>query len=168
MKKSILIVAIALVASLGFGSVAQTPVTVSAGQERLDKNKKPARRQKSKMVNPELIAGLNLTAEQMSAIEGLNRQQIVNDSVAREKMRSEHASAGKLRKDAKIQRRAEKQQRRRDYFSKLKGILTPEQYVAMLENVAIDGKPIMLNAEKKHKVGSRRSGSGRQVVAPRG
>ena len=94
MKKSILIVAIALVASLGFGSVAQTPVTVSAGQERLDKNKKPARRQKSKMVNPELIAGLNLTAEQMSAIEGLNRQQMVNDSVAREKMRSEHASAG--------------------------------------------------------------------------
>ncbi len=53
MKKSILIVAIALVATLGFGSVAQTPVTVSAGQERLDKNKKPARRQKSKMVNPE-------------------------------------------------------------------------------------------------------------------
>lgn len=67
--------------------------------------------------------GLQLTDAQKNQIKDLKAKRF-----------QDCRKAAKDKCDAKAQRRAAKQQARRDYLAQVKAILTPEQYVQFLEN----------------------------------
>lgn len=71
--------------------------------------------------------GIELTADQQTAIQNLDNSRRQNRESARRDGRNERQE----RRDAA---RAARSQERRDYLAQLKTILTPEQYVTFLEN----------------------------------
>ncbi|MDE6093882.1 MAG: hypothetical protein K2F61_03775, partial [Muribaculaceae bacterium] len=70
---------------------------------------------------------LNLTPQQVSAIEELNKKQTEEAKTAREAAKAQ-------KNDAERQRNEVREQRTQAYLAQLKTILTPEQYQKMLEN----------------------------------
>ena len=79
------------------------------------------------MVDVTKMQDLNLTPQQVTAIEELNKKQAEEAKTAREAVKAQKADAERQRKEAR-------DQRSQAYLSQLKTILTPEQYQKMLEN----------------------------------
>ena len=91
--------------------------------------------------------GLNLTADQQAKLEAL-RPQGKCDGSGKQNCDKKRDNCP-LNGDAKVDRR----QAKRDYLAKVKAILTPEQYVTFLENMAVSGHD---KAPGKYKKDNRR------------
>lgn len=143
MKKTILIAAIAIATAFGSQAFAQEASTTSgtAQEQCLGKGckaKKDGHRAGNRkghhkdggfrgMVDVTKMQDLNLTPQQVTAIEELNKKQAEEAKTAREAAKAQKADAERQRKEAR-------DQRSQAYLSQLKSILTPEQYQKMLES----------------------------------
>lgn len=120
MKKTLVSIALVLASVMGTANVfAQTTATTPANKEQ--KMQKGERSKDKKAYNP--FEGINLTEKQQNELKALK------DSRKAEKAQAK-ADAQKEKKDMK----AKRQNDRKEYLAKIKGILTPEQYVQFLEN----------------------------------
>lgn len=123
MKKSILSLAVLLASSVGFSAIAQNPCQPSKACTENNCKAKPCDKKDAPSYCP--FEGLNLTDKQKSELQ----------SIAPAKPTKEQKAQAKAEKQAKKKAKAEcRQQARRDYLAKVKGILTPEQYLQFLEN----------------------------------
>ncbi len=153
MKKSILIAAITIATTLGSQAFAQNPSSdqktapkqeqcqkdgcggcdrqggkKQGEKKRGDKDRKGDRKGPGKgFADITEMKDLNLTQQQITAIEELNKQQAEADKAARESAKAQKA-------DAARQNHEGREKRQQEYLAKLKTILTPDQYVKMLEN----------------------------------
>lgn len=173
MKRTLLIAAITLVSSHGVYTMAQdstiaqdrqvrtlpAPKGIKIGNvadfQKKDSLTRQGHKRGDMIANKALFDKLDLTDEQKSAIINLNKQRADIDKDARKKMKEENAAEKKLRKEKMQQRRAEEIQRKRDYLAGLKSILTPEQYVSMLENLVVDSKAPGMREGRNKSFGSR-------------
>lgn len=134
MKKKALSIAVLLASVFAVSSVAQNPssqVCQTPGQcqaAQCDKSQCPG---KPQCLSP--FAGLNLTDKQKSELEALKP--------SKEQVQAQKAEAKAKKEADRQQRRDQKQQSRKDYLSKVKAILTPEQYVQFLENSYVNQAP---------------------------
>lgn len=146
MKKKILSIALLAVAFAGSSAMAQTQsdnnVCTKEAKECIKKDGKKAdkkdraefRKGDRKGIRPEMkgerpdpFAGLNLTADQQTKLQELQKNRVA----ARDKM-------GKPTKGDTTAMRRNPAEGRRDYLNSVKNILTPEQYVVFLENIVIE------------------------------
>lgn len=144
MKKTGFIAAIAIAALFGSQAFAQdvSTKTTCANQEQCLGNgcsgkkdgKKDGKRKGDRkgfagrgVVDVARMQDLNLTPQQVSAIEELNKKQTEEAKAAREAAKAQ-------KNDAERQRNEVREQRTQAYLAQLKTILTPEQYQKMLEN----------------------------------
>lgn len=123
-------VAIALSALIAMPAMAKNPNNNTTQERtttctRADNSQRGDNDRRGQRPNP--FAGMELTAEQQTALQDLNqsrqqqrRQRVQSDSTAR------------------AQRKEAGQQSRRDYLNQVKGILTPDQYVVFLENIVVE------------------------------
>lgn len=151
MKQNFLTAAVVAIAGLfaapAFAQTASCNATCNApkceNKEQCEKRecKKPCRNEQctktecSKDRLPSPFDGIELSDSQKKQFEALNAEQ-----AAKAKQNKEQAKED--RKKASADRKACKQQCRNEYLAKVKGILTPEQYVKYLENCYINsGRP---------------------------
>lgn len=152
MKKTLLALSLSVLSVLGFSAMAQNQKT----NEKCDKAKKElctkgeCKKGDKAKYNP--FEGLNLTQDQEQKLAALKAQKPERpegqrgDKDKKEKMTQEQ-------RQAKMQAR---QDRSREYLAKVKAILTPEQYVSFLENVAVhkdhkrDGKMMAHKGDRRH------------------
>ena len=99
--------------------------------------------------------GLNLSADQQAKIEAL-RPQGKCDGTQKQKCDNKSDKCP-LDRATKVDRR----QAKRDYLAKVKAILTPEQYVSFLENLAVSGHNRANGNFRHHKDGKRHQGEKR-------
>lgn len=132
MKKVLVSLMIALVGTAGMTSFAQTQTNNAAQENKVccDKNGKVAcDRQKQRCAA--LFEGITLTADQQSRIDKIN-----SDRQAKSKAQREMKS--KEKKEMKKQKAEARKACKKEYLSKMKEVLTPEQYTVFLENIAIN------------------------------
>lgn len=128
MKKKIMTIAIALSALCVLPSVAKNPDTNNTnvpaceagacnqgGQCRGDRADRQANR-------PNPFEGITLTPEQQSALSALEAQR---------------PSRSQADSEARAQAREARKEARRNYLNQVKDVLTPDQYVTFLENIAL-------------------------------
>lgn len=140
MKKKILGLAVALLATGTLSSFA-----ANANDKKCDKqdckkeqcDKKAGECKKGERQMPNPFEGLNLTADQQAKLKELK------------------GACCKDNKDNKANKdnRVDPRQAKRDFLAKVKGILTPEQYVTFLENNFANGRPHM---DKGHRHDGKR------------
>lgn len=125
MKKTILSIAFVAFGMFALTASAQQPVKAKTEcQEQCCKEQKaPNARQHAPRVNP--LEGITLTAEQEAAVKALNEKTFSAHKEAREKKGEEAKKAREAGRDG-----------RKEYLAEMKKILTPEQYVTYLENLA--------------------------------
>lgn len=122
MKKKIISVAVAIAAIFAVSANAQRPQC--APQQCPSQGcSQPGQCQSPRRDAPNPFEGINLTAEQQTAINNIQQQ------CSREGQRCDSA--------ARAQRRQARRESRRDYLNQIKSVLTPEQYVTFLENLAL-------------------------------
>lgn len=135
MKKNLIIGVIAIAAAVGLPAFAQEVPTDSVsvqeqcrdGKKQVSDNRKGDRRGGDRgLIDVTAMKDLNLTSQQITAIEELNKSQAEADKAARENAKARKKNNASQRKEAR-------EQRRQDYLAKLKTILTPEQYQTVLE-----------------------------------
>ncbi|MCM1029542.1 MAG: Spy/CpxP family protein refolding chaperone [Pseudoflavonifractor sp.] len=138
MKKRFLSLAIAALAFSSLSSFGQ-----SAGDSTSDKSQATpgcaqAYGDKGQKRAPCPFDGLNLNADQKAQLEALNAERQKSREEARkgalESRKAERERSRATREKARESRKAE----RRAYLDKVKAILTPEQYVTWLENMAVN------------------------------
>lgn len=129
MKKKFATIALALIAALGIGAMAQTPAPACGKAEkgRCEKAMKGPRACNDSLEAVMLFEGITLTPEQQTKINALKAERKQN----MEACRAENKQACKERMDAR-------KQCRRDYLAKVKDVLTPDQYVVFLENMVVN------------------------------
>lgn len=130
MKK--LIIAMACMAvTAGFTAAAQT-------EKKCDKQNCPKTEQCTKdkacdkqqpCARPCEFDGLNLTDAQKEQLKSIKAEQISKAQAAKQAKQQAKAKA-------KAEKRAAKEAARAEYLAKVKAVLTPEQYVQYLENIA--------------------------------
>lgn len=132
MKKKIMILAVAVASMAGFSTYAQQlSATATSGvqTEKYVKNGK-VECAKDACKGGNAFEGITLTPDQQTKIDALKADCKAN----REKCKAD-------KKAAKEQARADRKQAKRDYLNKVKGILTPDQYVVFLENIVVSDGP---------------------------
>ncbi len=77
--------------------------------------------------------GLNLTEAQQTKLQELRNQ----ECPMKAQMKGEKKNGQKVDKE---QARTDRSQAKREFLGKVKAILTPEQYVTFLENMAVNGQ----------------------------
>lgn len=129
MKKTIASIALAAIALVSFNSFAQNNDNTSdkaqcAGKEKCAKMKgnKGERRQ---CVDP--FAGLTLNDTQKAQLSALKDKQRAAKAEMKQKKQKEDSAA-------RAERRAARQQAKRQYLDEVKAIVGPDQYVIFLEN----------------------------------
>lgn len=130
MKKTIASIALAAIALVSFNTFAQTADNATcdkakcAGKEQCAKMKgdKEGRRQS---VDP--FAGLTLNDTQKAQLSALKDKQRAAKAEMKEKKQKEDSAA-------RTERRAARQQAKRQYLDEVKAIVGPDQYVIFLEN----------------------------------
>lgn len=130
MKKKFLSFAIAsmlLSPMISFASNDKVSETSNEKKERLvkDERKQP----KGDRINP--FEGLSLTDNQKEKLNKLREERKAERS-----QKSQQRKSDKLRADSTF--RAQQIAEKRDYLNQVKSILTPEQYVAFLENMVVN------------------------------
>lgn len=107
-------------------------------EQKCDAKKGPKAR------NP--FEGLNLTAEQQTKLDALRKECVQQKTAAKEAKKADKVAAKQKAKEARAQQ-----------LAKIKGILTPEQYVTFLENNFLykDG----MHRGKMHKGDMKKKGS---------
>lgn len=127
MKKIILSIAVALVATLGFNAAAQTS-NKNCGN---CSNTECVKKQQGKAHGPN-FEGIDLTPEQKAKLDALTPAKPSKEAQAQAKA------------EAKAKKMEAKKQAREKYLAEVKAILTPEQYTKFLEN------NFKCKAHKKH------------------
>lgn len=103
--------------------------------------------------------GLNLTADQQAKLDALKPQGKCDGTKKQNcDKKSENCP---LNGATKVDRR----QAKRDYLAKVKAILSPEQYVSFLENIAVSGPDKPHGNFRGHKDGKRHHGERPQKPA---
>ena len=172
MKKTVLALSLSILSVLGFSAMAQkqkpNEKCDKANKELCSKGKECKMAGKAKY-NP--FEGLNLTQAQEQKLAELNAQK---------PERREGQHPGKKEQMTQEQRQAKmqaRQDRSREYLAKVKAILTPEQYVSFLENVAVhkegrrhhgDNKMMARKGDRRHDMKAPRGnrGGNAQSVQP--
>ena len=95
----------------------------------------------------DMFQGLDLTAEQQTQIQALQTECRQQAQAQRENARASRQAAA-----------ADRQQAKRDKLARFKAILTPEQYVAFLENAFVNAGPSQ-GARMGNRDGSRQHGN---------
>ncbi len=141
MKKKIAAIAIVLAAFVSFNVSAQS-VPDAAATAAAAKCPKAGncKKMEKKCANP--FAGLNLTDAQKQALKDLKTDRCKKKDVCKEKCK-----ADSVKKCCRAEKMAKDKNARTEYLSKVKAILTPEQYVQFLEN------SFVLCPMGKHKTG---------------
>lgn len=125
-------------------------------KQKHDKNNRAEMKGEKRMAqkkNP--FEGLNLTEQQKADLKAIKPAMKAERKAAKEQAKAE-GNENKERKDPQA-RMAEKQQMKTEYLSRVKSILTPEQYLTFLENnYKAKGK----DAGDKMKKGPRHEGKG--------
>lgn len=138
MKKKILGLALAIFAVGTLSSFAANTNDKKCDKQDCPKqqcDKKAGECKKGDRQMPNPFEGLNLTADQQAKLKELKGACCNN-------------SKGKDNKDNRVDPR----QAKRDFLAKVKGILTPEQYVTFLENNFANGRP---HFDKAHRHGDK-------------
>ncbi len=137
MRKKIIAAVLFATTLISFPSLAQQPAQAAPSCAEATCNK-PRECAQSKC-NP--FEGLNLTGQQQAQLKELREQHAAKNKEKCEKARKDKAEARECRKECK-----------KNYLAQVKAILTPEQYVTILENTYINtnnrGKAAMKN--RKH------------------
>lgn len=143
MKKKIMILAVAIASMAGFNSLAQVSATATSGIDKVkcDKGKKGECDGKKECKGANPFEGITLTADQQTKIDALKAECKANREKCKAEKRAEKAEKKAEKKAAMEQARAERKQAKRDYLNKVKGILTPDQYVVFLENIVVSDAP---------------------------
>lgn len=132
MKKKLFSIALAIACLAGPVAVsAQTPASTPETKEQ-----KACCKDGKKQDRPNPFEGLNLSEKQQSELKALaeSRKAEMKKNDADRKARKAEDKAKKQ------QAKADKMQARKDYLAKIKGILTPEQYVQFLENSFLNNR----------------------------
>lgn len=82
--------------------------------------------------------GITLTADQQNKLKALKPAACGQDKNCKQKSECKKSDC-KKGDNAGQQARPDRRQGKRDYISKVKEILTPEQYVVFLENIVVNG-----------------------------
>lgn len=172
MKKTIVALSMALMATIGIQSMAQNPDNVKQEKEKKEMRMRSENRQKVQRQDM-AFEGITLSADQKSKIEAL-KENCKKDSTIK-----------KLGREQRNEMRKAMLQKKRDYLASMKQILTPEQYVQFLENQVVNGQkmnngprmnrrpqagkgPRMgMRADKGQKMGKARGMEGRSQVQPK-
>ena len=124
MKKTLLSVALLIAAVTGMTVNAQTP-PASSNDNTTPVCNKPCDKKTAKRYNP--FEGINLTDKQKAELQALKS----------EKQSESQKTNGKCKKQGKDKKctcKPQNKNSRREYLTKVKSILSPEQYVQYLEN----------------------------------
>ena len=143
MKKTIVALSMALMATIGIQSMAQNPENNPQNREKKEMRMRGENRQKVQRQDM-AFDGITLSAEQKAKIEAL-KENCKNDFTIK-----------KLGREQRDEMRKAIIQKKRDYLASMKQILTPEQYVQFLENQVVNGQkmnkgPRMNHAQKMAK-----------------
>ncbi|MDE5808917.1 MAG: hypothetical protein K2H59_01385 [Muribaculaceae bacterium] len=137
MKKTILALSLSVLSVLGFSAMAQNQKAENKKCENKECCKKEGKKEcKDKkdcgkaQYNP--FEGLNLSEAQMQQLAALKADR-KSEKVQGQRPEKREQMTPEQRQ-AKMQ---ERDNRSREYLAKVKAILTPEQYVSFLENVAV-------------------------------
>lgn len=125
---------LAMVSVFGFTTFAQNPntctdpecVTAQCNQPNGPKDK----RYRPTCIEEIAFEGILLTPEQQNAVNQVK----ANRKAQREQARAKQAAADSTRKAECL---AARQQAKREYLKQIQSILTPEQYITFLENIAV-------------------------------
>lgn len=133
MKKLIIAMAFAAITATGFTAAAKTDK--KCGKQECTRTEQCAKAAKCGKqacdslqcfaARPCEFEGLNLTDAQKTQIQAIKAEQRTNAQAAKA-----------AKQQAKADRRAAKEAARTEYLAKVKEVLTPEQYVQYLENIA--------------------------------
>ena len=161
MKKTILSIAFATAGIFAFTAMAQEPCC-NAGQPQHccqaagDSCCQAAQHKHARPAKPDLFKGITLTEEQQAAVNALN-----------EKYAQERKDAKKEKAEAKAKERKDGNESRKSYMEEMKQILTPEQYVVYLENVATNRPQGQIKKAPKIKHGKDIKREGRKEMKAR-
>lgn len=159
MKKKILSISVLLASIFTISSVAQNPASQSCQPAQPCQTTQCGNSQcPDDQQCQSVFAGLNLTDKQKEEIKSLKPSK---EQIQEQKLKN------KAKKDAeRQQRREQRQQSRKDYLSKIKAILTPEQYVQFLEsNYLTQGIKSDKNKPGKNRKGNKRNNGHRHSGA---
>ena len=129
MKKKIFSIALVLAGMIGSTAIAQTPSTETTPAAK--EQKCPACPAGIKQYNP--FEGLNLTEKQQNELKALRESRKADLKKEMSKKKAE-------KKADRQAMREQAQNNRKEYLAKIKGILTPEQYVQFLENSFLNSR----------------------------
>lgn len=151
MKKTVLALSLSILSVLGFSAMAQNQKSNEkcnkANKELCTKGKECKMGDKAKY-NP--FEGLNLTQDQEQKLAALKAQKPERPEGQRPEKKEQMTQE---QRQTQMQAR---QDRSREYLAKVKAILTPEQYVSFLENLAVHkdhnrgGKMMAHKGDRRH------------------
>ncbi|MDE6353361.1 MAG: hypothetical protein K2K88_09565 [Muribaculaceae bacterium] len=137
MKKTILALSLSVLSVLGFSAIAQNQNVENKKCENKEcckkEGKKDCKDRKDfgkAQYNP--FEGLNLTEAQTQKLAALKSEKKSDRVEGQRPEKKEQLTA-----EQRQQKMQERDNRSREYLAKVKAILTPEQYVSFLENVAV-------------------------------
>ena len=142
MKKSILVIALSVIAAVGFNASAQQQDCKKACDKKEKKECVQCKKECKKGAN--VFANLNLTDDQKAKLKAL-----------RENCKKQRCDSMKSKFEA---RKKQKCEGRAKYLGELKSILTAEQYVQFLENSYINSDQ---GFKMGHKKGMMHKGKGK-------
>lgn len=130
--KKLFVAAIAAIISFGgMNTFAQTEIQNPVQKEQTGKCTENKCNADKKQCNQKAFEGIQLTADQQTRINELNQKQA-------QKMKEARAQMKDRKKEMKKQCAESRKAAKREYLNEIKQILTPEQYVAYLENIALN------------------------------
>ena len=152
MKKTILALSLSVLSVLGFSAMAQNQKCEGKKCENKEvckkeckKDGKDCKKFDRAQYNP--FDGLNLTEAQTQQLAALKSEMKQNDGQRSDKKEQMTPEQRQEKMKEMMQKR---ENRSREYLAKVKSILTPEQYVSFLENVAVH--------KSHHKMMARKNG----------
>lgn len=143
MKKKLSTIALAVIAAFGISAAAQAPAKCDkkgdCGKATCEQPcKQDCKKDCAKdSAGDKLFEGITLTPEQKTKIEALKAER-------KNKMENLGQATKEARKQAAKEMRDQRVNGKKEYIAKMKQILTPEQYVTFLENMALSqpaGRP---------------------------
>lgn len=148
MKKNLLALAILLVSMGTVSTFASNDSKEKTGDKKECTKGKQCRKGDKACFNP--FVGITLTADQQNKLDALKQVPCGKDNKVdckKADCKKEDCKKTECKGD-KACARPDRRQGKRDYISKVKEILTPEQYVVFLENIVVNGPD--MNKGKMH------------------